>query len=227
MKRSWLLTAFLLAMTGFAAGSALAEPVLVDDTTQQFDSTVPATETPPPDVPAVAPIVAPAPVEAPKEDKTATPVDAKPGDAKREESERGRGRDRDRPDRDRPGRGDDKDDDKKPHRPSHGKPHRPPPRVVYIYPNNYRVIERTEIYTNYPAQAEGSTIYPNGYIPPYQVGDYLPNNRQWFKLPDYDTYGLTKPRVGEEWVFNDRDVILLSTATGKILSAITLAASIQ
>ena len=93
-----------------------------------------------------------------------------------------------------------------------------PAKIVYIYPQSYYPPHSyTEIYTNYPAD----------YEPSFHVGGYLPPERQWRPLPDYERYGLPAPRPGETWFYNDRDAVLISDETSRIVSAFVLAASID
>jgi len=94
--------------------------------------------------------------------------------------------------------------------------HRVPPRIVYVYPQSY-----------YPTTTYVYSDYPSDYVPTFQIGDYLPDDREWLLLPNYADYGLPAPRVGEQWVYSGRDVVLIETQTGEIVSAIVLAASID
>ncbi len=88
-------------------------------------------------------------------------------------------------------------------------PHYYPPRtkVVYVYPRiDYR---------------------PVGYYRTYTVGGYLPRDRDWYPVPTYVAQSLPAPRYGERWVYADRDAVLISEATSRIISGIVLAASIN
>lgn len=130
---------------------------------------------------------------------------------------RGRGHDRDRDDR-RHEWNDKRGWDKKHyHHPPPVHYYKPrPPKVVYVYPR-----------TTYREYTYGYGYYPSGYVRTYSVGGYLPRDRYWRDVPPYMLSGFPPARRGEKWLYYDRDAVLISEATSRIISGIVLAASIN
>ena len=119
----------------------------------------------------------------------------------------------------------------------------PAPRVVYVRPQTtYYYQTRDDLRLGYsdtitpqfiqtfPGQQTTTIItqtstpsYSRGYV----VGGYVPKNRNWRRIPDYVRYGLPSPRRGEYWMGSNRDAILISEATSRIISGIILASAID
>ena len=91
-----------------------------------------------------------------------------------------------------------------------------PPKVVYVYPR-----------TTYREYTYGYGYYPSGYVRTYTVGGYLPRDRYWRDVPPHMMAHFPRARHGERWVYYDRDAVLISEATSRIISGIFLAASIN
>lgn len=121
-----------------------------------------------------------------------------------------------------------------------------PKKVFYYSPSYYAPPRQTVIYYNTPSSyyydnggtyfsqnyrsptTYTETYYPNGgYSRTYVVGGYLPKNRHWRPMPDYVRYGLPSPGRGERWVYEDRDAVLISEATSRIISGVLLAAAVR
>lgn len=105
------------------------------------------------------------------------------------------------------------------------------PKRVYYPPRHYYAPppRQTVIYYNtspyYP-----QTYYRETYVQPYAtyvVGGYLPKDRHWRPLRNHVRYGLKPPGHGQRWVYADRDALLISEATSRIVSGIVLAAAID
>ncbi|PZP54609.1 MAG: hypothetical protein DI586_09380 [Micavibrio aeruginosavorus] len=133
--------------------------------------------------------------------------------------------------------------DKKKH--WHDDNHRPK-KVFYYSPTYYQPPRSTVVYYNTPSSyyynnggtyfsqtQRGPTTYTETYYPDgsyarsYVVGGYLPKNRHWRPMNDYVRFGLPAPRRGERWVYEDRDAVLISEATSRIISGVLLAAAVR
>lgn len=102
----------------------------------------------------------------------------------------------------------------------------PPTRVVYYAPQPYYGTYYSQNFASPTTYTE--TYYSDGgYSRTYSVGGYLPRDRQWHPMPDYVRFGLPSPGHGQRWVRNNRDAVLISEATSRIISGIVLAASID
>ncbi len=80
-------------------------------------------------------------------------------------------------------------------------------RVVYVYPDAY--------------------YRPYGYVRTYTIGGYLPRDRYWRDVPPWAAGNFPSAGYGQRWVYADRDALLISEATSRIISGIVLAASID
>lgn len=94
--------------------------------------------------------------------------------------------------------------------------YKPKAKVVYVYPR-----------TTYREYTYGYGYYPSGYVRTYSVGGYLPRDRYWRDVPPYMLSRFPPARHGEKWLYYDRDAVLISEATSRIISGIVLAASIN
>lgn len=123
---------------------------------------------------------------------------------------------------------------------------RRPRKVFYYSPTYYSPPRSSVVYYNTPSSyyynnsgtyfsqtSRGPTTYTETYHPDgsysrsYVVGGYLPKNRHWRPMNDYVRYGLPAPRRGERWVYEDRDAVLISEATSRIISGVLLAAAVR
>ena len=121
-----------------------------------------------------------------------------------------------------------------------------PKKVFYYAPRYYPPSRSTVVYYNTPSVYDYNnggvyysqtfrspttyteTYYPDGgYTRTYAVGGYLPRDRTWRPVPDYVRYGLAAPGRGERWVYADRDAVLISEATSRIISGVLLAAAVR
>ncbi len=97
-----------------------------------------------------------------------------------------------------------------------------PPKITDPYPRddyNYSMFPQghpmADTHTvTYVQVLPGSQSFP--------IGSYLPSNIQWQSFDNYAAYGLPDPQQGQRWLVSGHDVVLISIATSKIISGITL-----
>ncbi len=97
-----------------------------------------------------------------------------------------------------------------------------PPKITDAYPrDNYNYSEfpqghpmRNAKTVTYTQTLPGSANYP--------PGSYLPKYQNWVAIDDYAQYGLPAPANGQRWLYSGKDVVLVSTATNKVISGVTL-----
>lgn len=58
---------------------------------------------------------------------------------------------------------------------------------------------------------------PPGHARKWHVGEALPANVAWYRIDDWDRYGLPEPRDGTRYIMVDNEVLLIAIATGIVL----------
>lgn len=106
------------------------------------------------------------------------------------------------------------------------------PLRPYAYrPSRSVVIVNRPVYERETVYVERSPSYyyddrPYYVSDRYAVGSYAPRNIRWRSLPAYYVERFPAPRHGEHYIYADRDVLLVDSAS-RVLSALILASAID
>lgn len=58
---------------------------------------------------------------------------------------------------------------------------------------------------------------PPGQARKWRVGEALPTDVAWYRIDDWDRYGLPEPADGNRYIMIDSEVLLIAIATGIVL----------
>lgn len=58
---------------------------------------------------------------------------------------------------------------------------------------------------------------PPGQAKKWRLGERLPADVAWYRIDDWDRYGLPEPRDGSRYIMIDSEVLLVAIATGIVL----------
>lgn len=58
---------------------------------------------------------------------------------------------------------------------------------------------------------------PPGQAQKWRVGEPVPSTVAWYRIDDWDRYGLPEPRDGSRYIMIDSEVLLVAIATGIVL----------
>lgn len=58
---------------------------------------------------------------------------------------------------------------------------------------------------------------PPGQAKKWRIGERLSADAAWYRIDDWDRYGLPEPRDGSRYIMIDNEVLLVAIATGIVL----------